>query len=739
MNNKVKMIVIRASTIKIAISVLVMGAAVLACNFPGGRTQVGEAPTTTPFVVFVTATPGEQPPLGGAVPNFDPETFIEPTLDLSDVTSFPTPSGPATATATFIPTATAGDGSSSGVTPTPTVTPFVPDADDDGDGDAAETPEATEASEEDFLPPPAPARVSGDPARADNLGVNFISSAQHETDNNRIRAGLSTGAGWDRFAIYWNEIEVEPGVWDWKIYDETVQFDVVNDLQTNAILLGTPKFRGDDRGVPDGLFEPVFDDGTDNPGSGKGINEDNPWAVFVNEAVERYEPGGELARANNWERGQGVTVWEVWNEPDFTLFWLGTVEEYARMLEVSYVAIKQADPDAEVMVGGLVLFEKPAFFQQMLDIYKNDSTPVPGRYPFDIVALHSYSDPTFTFASVQRTETLLGVYGLNDREIWINESGVAVWDDYPGPTWATRPDQRVFRATQDEQANYIIQNAAYAFMSGTEVLFHFQLFDDCGNQPAGSDFPVHDGSICANNPVCWGDALGLYRNERDNVCFTQHPNPGSSRPAFDAFNTVADIFSTTEITPLQMFTVGSQRWLVFARPNTSELIILLWNEGGQQTTASVLARSDEGVVVSRSGDRRDVEPNDEGFYDIPLPPATNQNNNTGGYMIGGEPTILIQQTDEPFVSVLPILNPTRNAFLVKWRGNRNDLGDYEVWYQDISSPENEWIRWLEADRPGEALFVGETGRQYAFFARAKDPDGEWTLEEPVRQTFTTVQ
>ncbi len=730
MTNYVKHLLQQKSTRLIGLVAFSIGFGAVACNFPGGRTEVGEVPTTTPFVVFVTATPDDQPPIGGVVPNFDPDGFVEPTLDLSDVTSFPTPSGPSTPTATFIPTATPDEGGPA-ATPTPTVTPFVPD------DDVIPTEPQSQSGED--LPPPAPVRVSGEAVRASNLGVNFISSAQHSIDNNRIRAGLSTGAGWDRFAIYWNEIETEPGEWDWKIYDETVQFDVVNDLNTNAILLGTPKFRGDARGVPNGLFEPVFDDGTDIPGSGKGINEDNPWAVFVNEAVERYQPGGQLARLNDWERGQGVTVWEIWNEPDFTMFWLGTVEEYARMLEVGYAAIKQADSDADVMVGGLVLFEKPAFFQQMLDIYKADPSPVPGRYPFDKVAIHSYSNPTFTFASLQRTEALLGVYGLNDREIWVNESGVAVWDDYPGPTWATRPDQIVFRATQEEQANYIVQNAAYAFIAGAEVLFHFQLFDDCGNQPAGADFPIHDGSVCANNPVCWGDALGLYRNDNDNVCFTQHPNPGTPRPAFDAYNTVVDIFSAADITPLQMFTVGTQRWLVFARPDSAELIILLWNESGQGSEARVIARSEEAVLVSRDGARETIEPDDEGFYNAFLPPATNRNSNDGRYMIGGEPVILIQQTDEPFVSVLPILNPTRNAFLVKWRGNRDDLTDYEVWYQDVTSSSTEWIRWLEADRPGEALFVGESGRQYAFFARAKDKEDNWTLEEPVRQTFTTVQ
>jgi len=692
-----------------------------ACNLPSRQNQVAEGDAPTPYIIYVTATPGEPPPIGGGfVQPGDFEGFEEPTLDLSDVTSFPTPGGPTTPTATLLPTGTPQE------TPTPTVTPFVPDEDEDV------TPPADEDDNEP-LPAPAPARVRGDAVRAPNLGVNFIVSGQHEVDDERIEAGLATGAGWDRFAIYWNEVEVDEGDFEWDVYDEVVQYDVINDLRTNAILIGTPKFRGDNRGVPNGLFEPVFEDGTDIPGRNKDINEDNPWAVYVYETVNRYKPGGDLAEINRWGRGRGIRVWEVWNEPDFTLFWLGNVDEYAQLVKVAYAAARQADSEAIIMIGGLVLFEKPAFLPQMLDIYKADPNPVPGRYPFDKVAIHSYSDPTFTFASLQRTETQLNVYGLGDREIWVNESGVAVWDDYPGPTWADRADQIVFRATQEEQANYVIQNAAYAFMAGAEVLFHFQLYDDCGNQGAGSDFAP--GTVGQ-----WGDALGLYRNERDNVCFTQHPNPGSGRPAFDAFNTVVDIFSTAEITPLQMFTLGSQRWLVFARPDSAELVIMIWNESGRGQEASVIARSEEAVLVEPDGDRRDIEPDDDGFYKVFLEPATNRNGGGGSeYMIGGKPMIIIQQTDDAFVSVLPILNPTRNAFLVKWRSNRSDLRDYEVWYQDISSGEGEWVRWLEADDPGNALFVGETGRQYAFFARAKMPNGDWTIEEPTRQTFTTVQ
>ncbi len=35
---------------------------------------------------------------------------------------------------------------------------------------------------------------------------------------------------------------------------------------------------------------------------------------------------------------------------------------------------------------------------------------------------------------VARIKQVLAAYGL-DRPVWLNESGVPVWDDYPGPTW----------------------------------------------------------------------------------------------------------------------------------------------------------------------------------------------------------------------------------------------------------------------------------------------------------------
>src|SRR5262249_39083393 len=135
---------------------------------------------------------------------------------------------------------------------------------------------------------------------------------------------------------------------------------------------------------------------------------------------------------------------------------------------------------------------------------------------------------------VQRVNENLAKYGLY-RPVWLNESGVSVWDDYPGPTWAaTDPTLRVLRATMQQQADFVVESTTYAWAEGAEVVFIHQLYDDCGNQSGGTTFAPNSGQS--------GDAYGLYRNERAEPCYNQNPLPGTPRPAAAAFYRLAQIF-----------------------------------------------------------------------------------------------------------------------------------------------------------------------------------------------------
>ena len=677
---------------------------------PDGWQGEAAQPTSTPYVIYVTATPLRVGPFA-STPAGEGTLPSAPTLAVRGVTGAPTlaPAQPGAAPSPTPPPAVTATPSP---TPSPTATPVIP------------------IPREGAL-------------YADRLGINFIGSAQHQTDRDRFHTGIDAGAGWDRFAIYWNEIEQQPNRYDWGVYDDTVRKDVIYGLKTDAILLGFPDIYRGGGPVPEHINAPIFADGTDSPGPGKELNPDNAWAEFVFTAVNRYKPGGVLAQREAWPEGAGVRVWEIWNEPDFQMFWQGSVEEYARLLKVASIAARQADPEAQIMIGGLVLFEQPDFIYRLLDFYKKDPQPVAARYPFDIVALHAYSHPPFSFYAVQRVETLLATHGLGHVPVWVNESGVAVWNDYPGPEWATRDDQVQWRASLDEQAFYIIENATFAFLGGADKLFHFQLYDDCGNQPAGTTFPPHDGSLCDTGNACWGDALGLVRNRADNLCFNQHPEPGTARPAYNAFRLVGEVFADGPVVPLSGYTAAGRQWMIFSKPATAQIITVVWDESGQTEEVAIPARAEQAELILTTGERRTITPAADGAYPLPLQAAANRSQaHISGYtfMIGGPPVILVEANTEPIVTVLPLLDVTRTAALVKWRASDPaQIVKYEVYYRDDTSGRNEWVRWIEADQPGEALFTPNAQRSYSFFVRGLTVDGRWTADAPYAQAWTAIE
>jgi hypothetical protein len=417
-----------------------------------------------------------------------------------------------------------------------------------------------------------PVTNTADYIRAARLGITFISSAQipPAEAERRYQHALELGAGWNRFPIYWDLIEATPGEYDWSAYDRVIADDLRAGLGINAILLGiAAAHRDGDR--PAGLNEPIFADGTDNYREGKTINPDNPFALFVWETVQRYRPGGTFAVERGLGDSAGIRVWEIWNEPDFEQFWSGGVRDYARLLKTAYIVIKAIDPEAQVMFGGLIYNDPRGanFLAGVMAILINDPLHEQNNWYFDMVAVHNYNYAWRSGWLVRFVRETLRAYDI-ERPIWLNESGAAVWDDYPGPTWETNIDAHPLRTTQQQQAWFFIQSTAYAWVEGADVVFFHQLYDDCGNQPAGTDFPPHDGSLCAvdltaeptpdadaqhaapvSTSLCYGDAFGIYRNEADAICFRQHPEPGTARPVAGAFRLMAEVFGHSEITASQ--------------------------------------------------------------------------------------------------------------------------------------------------------------------------------------------
>ncbi len=618
--------------------------------------------------------------------------------------------------------------------------------------------------------PPTTAPRSEAPAerfiRSARLGIAQISTAQLEADDSRYRNALLLGAGWTRWPLYWNAVETAPGAFDWSAYDRLVRDDVRYGLNINAILLDRPAFHAAGEGIA-GLNEPVFADGTDTPGAGKAINPNNPWATFVYAAVQRYKPGGQLAQQMGWINGEGVDVWEVWNEPDLPQFWRGGIPAYARLLKVAYLAAHQADPTATVMFGGLLFNTPDNWLGRVLAIYQSDPQAAANNYYMDAVAFHSYSYPWRTGWLARFTEQTLRAYNIS-RPIFVNETGLNVWNDYPGPVWAASPEQRFKLGTADQAAWYFIQSTAYAWAEGAEVVFFHQLYDDCGDQPAGTDFPPNNGELCANGLPCFGDAFGLFRNKRDSICYSQHPRPGTPRPAAAAFRLMAQIFGGEALGEGEVIRQEGSTRISFERPFRNERVHVLWNRRFEPNIANVPASSSSAIQYTLSGTTTAVP--SAGVYRVELAPAVPDNfppeelEPGDPSAVGGPPVILVERVDgsltaedstpiftpegasgtpmpvTPAIPLRPTVDPATDTlppttfieplpevsprtFIVRWGADDNgEIAQYTVWVQ---INDGEWTPWLETQR-SEGIYTGEPGNTYRFAVWAVDTAGNWS-------------
>lgn len=607
--------------------------------------------------------------------------------------------------------------------------------------------------------------VRAQPAPNDRFGICHVNlMALNVTDEmltERYARAVEAGAGWTRYEIRWTDIESSSG-FDYGRPDAIVRRDIANGLQIDAILNTTPVSyatagypwvespRVGQRSftpaqlaglaatssAPANLWEPIFADSTDNPAPGKAINPNNYWARYVQRTVERYMPGGTLAQAEGWPADAGINVWEIWNEPDKLLFWSGTMAEYYRLLKVAYLTVESTDPDATVMLGGLAHWDDQNWFPQFLSTMAADSNAALrdtyNQY-FDAAAWHWYSDPRNLYSWTQQMRAYMENYGLDDKAIWVNESGVPVWDEVP--TLRDDPQFRRYRATAQEQAAWVFQGFAEGLAANVERIFFFQLYDDCGN-----------------GPDAW-DWYGLIRNPAGTIgekaCGPHPDQPGEPRPAYAAYQVAADVFrDTASFWRSHNYGTGLGRVALFRPPD--ERLLVVWNWSFEQRDFDIVATGTSGELIDVAGARQTVTPTG-GVYRLPLPAATNANGDGAGAMIGGMPYILIEaDTLAPSVQVAPLPAISTPGFDVTW--DVQDWGTglvrYEVLYSDgAPASADDWQVWIDGDvdpvlgrEAGSAAFPAEmltSGHTYYFTARAQDRAGNWSAPG-VSQTYTTI-
>ncbi len=257
-----------------------------------------------------------------------------------------------------------------------------------------------------------------------------------------------------------------------------------------------------------------------------------------------------------------IKSYEIYNEENVPLWWDGTLQDYAAVLNAGAEAVRAADPDAQVLLGGMV----------WPDLEWLDGACTNGHSRFDVLPFHAYPE-TWTPESVT-VETYLGSDFEREfldpadeqcgrKPVWINETG-----------FATTPGK-----TERQQADWWVRAFA-TFLSARRVehLGIYEIKDQRQDTPVIGDAPNY--------------YLGLLRVDR------------SPKLAFHTVKMLLRLFDTDSITvaddELAVLPRGAAAGKVyhhlFIRPDGRQLIFV-WARGFSPTVDLRLTRSGSRVVA----------------------------------------------------------------------------------------------------------------------------------------------
>lgn len=166
----------------------------------------------------------------------------------------------------------------------------------------------------------------------------------------------------------------------------------------------------------------------------------------------------------------------IGNEPNLSYEWgyrPTQPKDYVDLLKVVYPAVKEANPDIQVLAGALAPTIEPEGSPWGL----NDLLYLEGMYEagaadyFDGLAVHSYGltfppelEPSADMLNFRRVELLREImiaYDDAEKQMYITETG---WNDHPRWTRSVRPAQRV-QYTIDA-LDYVAESLPYVEMMG---------------------------------------------------------------------------------------------------------------------------------------------------------------------------------------------------------------------------------------------------------------------------------
>jgi len=374
-----------------------------------------------------------------------------------------------------------------------------------------------------------------------------------DTWQDRYTEALNMGIQWERCMIYafWPEVqrdknEIEQGIFHWETYD--LEYGLlaqagINILANIAHIWANPN--------------PSY---AENSSSWLPYDEE-AYVKFVKAVVKRYATGttGNIT----------IKYWQVENEPNFIPE--RSVKSYAQLMKLTYEAIKEADPEAKVLIGGC---GGPGWdlSSRTIGWYEEVLRELDGKY-MDIFDWHFYGNATGDYKRLEyvipAVRDLLDRYGFGDVPIWITEMGTYSGTLNDGGRGGKIPDPGTFQS-EEAQARDMVKRYVYSLSLGVEKVFMcFGLVE--GFQEPDNDYFDHTGFICD----------GRFNDDR---------GAGAKKKAYYAYKVMISKLEGSDWSSIEPIDLGEEDVYAFKFSRNGKTVYIIWWDNYEDEMALVQER-----------------------------------------------------------------------------------------------------------------------------------------------------
>jgi hypothetical protein len=279
---------------------------------------------------------------------------------------------------------------------------------------------------------PAPPVVRGPTARVPE--IFFGLHIHHAADLTPWpRSPVFAWRLWDS-DVAWSHLQPKPDQWNFTLLDKYVELAQAHHTELLLTLGHTPRWAA---------ARPDEESASKVQGAASEPKDIAVWREYVRRVATRY-------------KGK-IRTYEIWNEPNLTGYFSGTVAQMVKLAEDAYTILKEVDSSNLVvspaaMGGGSNL--------RWLDDFLSQGG---GKY-CDIVGYHFYVTPNAPedmVSLIEQVKVILSRHNIY-KPLWNTESGWSMGKQF---------------ADDDERMGYLVRSFVLAWVSGVER-FYWYAYDN---------------------------------------------------------------------------------------------------------------------------------------------------------------------------------------------------------------------------------------------------------------------